>query len=140
VTFLRQQIRPVAAPDVDVQRIERLVADLDAARFATRESATKELLALGELAMVPLERLVDRPPSAEARQRAVLLLDKLAEAKPTPDRLRVVEAIDLLEELRTAKALQLLEEIERDALVPSIRREARQARERVRPEDKGSKK
>jgi RNA polymerase sigma factor (sigma-70 family) len=140
VTFLRQQIRPIAVPDVDVKRVERLVAELDAAKFATREGATKELLALGELAIVPLQRLIDKPPSAEARQRAVLLLEKLSEARPTPDRLRVVEAIDLLEELRSAKALQLLQEIERDALVPSIRREARQALERLSPDNKRSRK
>jgi hypothetical protein len=107
--------------------------------LGTRENATKEMLALGELAIVPLQRLLDKPPSAEARQRAVQLLEKLSEPQPTPQRQRVLEAIDLLEELRTAAALKLLQEIERDALVPSIRREARRALQRLLRDDNSSK-
>jgi hypothetical protein len=37
----------------------------------------------------------------------------------------------LLEQLRSRKAVALLQEIERDALIPQIRREARQAAQRA---------
>ena len=51
----------------------------------------------------------------------------------------VLEAIDLLEELRTAAALQLLQEIERHALVPSIRREARRTLQQLLRDGSSSK-
>jgi hypothetical protein len=49
-----------------------------------------------------------------------------------PDRQRVEDAIELLEQMGTPKARALLEEIERDALIPQIRLQARQALVRIR--------
>ena len=49
----------------------------------------------------------------------------------TPDRRRALEVLELLEQMRSLKAVALLQEIERDALIPQIRREARQASQRV---------
>jgi len=130
IPMLREQIRAIAVPPVDMKRIEKLVAELDSAKFATRDQAIKELMAVGELAIVPLQRLMEKPPSAEARERANLILKKLGEPVLTPERQRVLDAIDLLEQVRTAAAIGLLEEIERDALIPQIRIEARQVLQR----------
>jgi len=82
--------------------------------------------------IVPLQKLLENPSSIEARERAVLLLKKLSEPPLTPERQQVLEAIDLLEQMRTTNALALLEEIERDALIPRIRQEARQALQRMK--------
>lgn len=131
VPFLQQQIRPIAVPAVNQKQIDKLLAELDDDSFATRERATQELLTVGEPAVVPLKRLLEKPPSVEAERRANLVLAKLSEPVVTPERLRVLEAIELLEQVRTAKALDLLKEIERDALIDQIRTEARQARERA---------
>jgi hypothetical protein len=131
IAFLRQQIRPIATPVVDLKQIEKLLAELDSEKFAIRERATKELLAAGELAIVPIQRWLEKQPSGEATRRARIILGKLAEPVLTTDRRCVLEAIALLEQLRTAPARALLEEIEREALVPQICAEARQALRRV---------
>src|SRR5262249_26790373 len=49
--FLKEQVRPIAVPPLDRERVETLLAGLDADRFVTREKATRELLSLGELAI-----------------------------------------------------------------------------------------
>jgi hypothetical protein len=118
-------------PVVDTQHIGKLVKELDAERFATREKATKDLLAAGEVAIVALQRLLEKGPSAEAANRATLILKKRSAPLLTPEHLRVLEAIELLEQVRTVKAIGLLQEIERDALVADIRLSARQALQRL---------
>ena len=81
--------------------------------------------------IVPLQRLLEKPSSAEVEWRAHTVLRKLSEPVLTPDRLRALEVLELLEQLRSLKAVALLQEIERDALIPQIRREARQALQRT---------
>jgi RNA polymerase sigma factor (sigma-70 family) len=139
VPFLRQQLRKVAVPPADVKALEKLVAELDSAKFTTRERAAKELEAAGELAVVPLQRCLEKKPSVEVERRANLILKKIGEPVLTPERLRVLEALDLLEQVQTVKARALLEEIERDALIPSIRVEASRALRRVTPASKEKK-
>ncbi|MBO0700813.1 MAG: hypothetical protein J2P46_20630, partial [Zavarzinella sp.] len=131
VPFLRERIRPVAVPPGDDKQIEKLVADLDAGRFVTRERAAKELEAAGELAIPALRRMVERPPSAEVRVRAEALVRKLTAQPLTADQLRVLEAIDLLGQVRTPKAVALLEEVAREARVPRLRTEAGRAVQRT---------
>jgi WD40 repeat protein len=130
IAFIRQKIRTVTRPEAR-RTLDKLIADLDSDKFVIRERAIKELVAFGDLAFFPLQRLVQSPPSLEAATRASLLLKKLGEPKLTPDCFRVFEAIDLLEQLGTADAIGLLKEIEREALVSPIQREAQQALERI---------
>ncbi|HKB42604.1 MAG TPA: hypothetical protein VKD72_39615 [Gemmataceae bacterium] len=130
IPFLKEKIRPIAVLPLDRKRVEKLLAELDSERFATREKATRELMSLGELAIAPLERLLEKGSSAEAKWRAQSVLKKVSEPVLTPDRLRALEVLELLETLRSRKAVALLQEIERDALIPQIRREARQALQR----------
>src|SRR5262249_10882262 len=89
LAFLKEQIRPIAVPPVDLKQVEKLLAELDSERFATREKATRELMSLGELAIVPLQRFLEKRSSAEAEQRAQIVLKKLSEPVLTPDQLRV---------------------------------------------------
>jgi RNA polymerase sigma factor (sigma-70 family) len=131
LAFLRQQIRPIAAPPFDAKPVEALVAELDSEQFVTRERAMRDLIALGELAYVPLQRRLEKGLPLEASKRVQLVLDRLGQPALTRERLRVLEAIDLLEHVRTSKAIALLEETERDALIPQIRFEAGQALQRI---------
>jgi RNA polymerase sigma factor (sigma-70 family) len=131
VPFLRQQIRLIAVPPAKLQSIEKLVGELDSDQFATRERATRELMISGELAIVPLQRYLEKGLSAEAEKRIKRVLEKLGQPALILERQRVLEAIELLEQMRTAKSIALLEETERDALIPQIRLEARQALQRL---------
>jgi hypothetical protein len=127
IPFLKKQIRPIAVPPLDLKHVETLLAELDSDRFVTREKATRGLMSLGDLAIVPLQRWLEQPSSEEAARRAHLVLNKLSEPVLTPDRLRALEVLDLLEQMGSRKAVALLQEIERDALIPQIRREAQRA-------------
>jgi hypothetical protein len=124
VPFLKERLRAVAVPPVDYERIDQLVKDLDAPRFAVRERATAELAKYGELAENALRRFLASNPALEPHRRATQLLAKLTDPPLTPDRLRALEALALLESLGTTAARQALEEMGRDALLPVIRLEA----------------
>jgi hypothetical protein len=136
VPFLQEQIRPISIPPFDLKRVEQLIASLDHDKYAVREKANKELLAYGELVITPLQKLLAKPPSEEARARAEKILKKVKELPLTPERLRVLEAIELLEMLKTPLARQLLEDIARDTLIAQFRQEALLALERLaRPKE-----
>src|SRR6185436_435225 len=65
IPFLRQQIRAIAVPPADMKAIEKLLADLDSREFVVRENASKGLAATGDLAVLPLQRLLEKTNSAE---------------------------------------------------------------------------
>lgn len=134
VSFIGEQVRPIATPPFDAKRLDKLVAELDSDQFATRDRAMRDLLELGELAIVPLQRHLEKGLSLEASKRARSIIEKIGQPALTTERRRVLEAIDLLENLRTANALELLREVERDALIPQIQHEARQALQRLSQE------
>ena len=98
VPFVRQQIRSIAVPASKLVPIEKLVAELDSDQFATRERATRELLAAGELVIIPLQRHLEKGLSAEAEKRIDGVLKKLGQPVLTIERMRVLEAIELLEQ------------------------------------------
>jgi Anaphase-promoting complex subunit 4 WD40 domain len=122
--FLKERLRAAAVPHVDARRIEKLLADLEGNRYAVRQKASAELLRYGEMAEVPLRKLLAGQPSPEARRRAHKILEKLQEPVLSPERLGALEAIELLEQIHTPGARRLLEEIARDALIARLRREA----------------
>jgi hypothetical protein len=139
VQFLHKQVMPIAAPPVDMTHVAKLLTDLNDDRYAVRAKASKELLETGDIVIVPLQKLLAKPPSGEAEHRAQLILRKLKDPVLTPDRLRALEAIELLEQVKTAEARRLLEEIAREALVPQLRHEsllALQRMDRAAAEDK----
>ena len=51
-----------------LKKIDRLIADLDARDFATRQKAGDELAALGEEVEAALRKAVDAKPSLELRR------------------------------------------------------------------------
>src|SRR5262249_38840410 len=99
--LLRERLKPV--PTADAKRIDRLLADLDSDRFATREQAAAELLKLRNAAESALRRALKANPSAEIRRHVEELLTKLEEA-----RLEAIRAVELLEHLATPEARRLL--------------------------------
>jgi hypothetical protein len=136
ISFLGQQILKVAILKADLVAMEKLVAEVDSADFKTRERAVKELIGLGEPSIVPLQRLLERNPSPEAKERATALLKTLGEPALTPERKRASVAIELLEYSHTAKGVTLLKEIEREALVPQLRLQAFEALGRLASSNK----
>jgi hypothetical protein len=130
IAFLSGKVTEVS-PKVSLTVIEQQVARLGADKFAVRDKTQADLAAWGELAIAPLERELEKKPSLELSLRARRLLEKLAEQPPTPDQFLALEAVELLERCGSPAAAEALEQIARETLVPSIRRQARGALERL---------
>jgi WD40 repeat protein len=111
VPFLRDKL---GKPDqrVDGARVARLIADLDAAEFARREAASKELDKLGRAAVPALRAALARKPSLEVVRRIEALLlahDRRSILLPAGDALRAARALQVLETVGTPEARKLLE-------------------------------
>src|SRR5262249_42879313 len=119
MTLLREKLRPIAGPDPKL--LARLIADLDAGRFAVREQATRELEKLGALARPALRQALDGQPSGEVRRRVERLLERLESSPLSGEELRVVRAIEVLERIGTTDARGLLERMAREGPDPSLR-------------------
>jgi hypothetical protein len=131
VYFLRDRLKPVAA--VDEKRITQLIGELDAEDFAVRERATRELEGLGEATVDACRKALDGNPSAESRRRLERLLAEQArsQGKPSPEHLRLVRALEILERAGTPEARQHLETLAKGAPGARITREAKAALDRL---------
>jgi hypothetical protein len=109
VPWLEGRLRPVLP--AEPQRVAQLIAALDSEHFATRDRATRELEKLGESAGPALRKAVAGGPSAEVRRRAAHLLDQLDRPASSPERLRVLRAIEVLEHSATPEARRVLERL-----------------------------
>jgi RNA polymerase sigma factor (sigma-70 family) len=129
VRFLKDQLKPV--PPTDSRQIARWVADLDAEEFAVRERATVALTEVGELAEPALRRILADRPSLELRRRVEALLGALAPIS-SPEQLRALRAVEVLEQLATPEARELLTSLARGAPEGRLTRAATAALERLK--------
>jgi hypothetical protein len=129
VPFVQERIKPAAA--VDTQKIDQWIQDLDSEKFAVRDQATRELEKLGEQAVPALEKVLAGQPSLETRKRAEQLLEKLSGKVLTTEQVRVVRAVEVLEQAGTREARQLLETLAKGAPGALPTREARAALQRL---------
>src|SRR5262249_5873063 len=108
--FLKSRLHPVerARPE----HIQRLIVDLESAKYAVREAATKELAALGVEAEPALPRVLRDKPWVETRRRVEALLEGPA-PRPVPsgELLRRLRAIHVLEKIGSPEAARLLQEL-----------------------------
>jgi len=138
--FFKEQVRAIAVPYVDKKRVQKFLEELDSPTFQVRQRASQELAKFGELIQPDLEKYVAGKPSLEGNRRVQKLLERLRDPELTPDRLRCLESIEILEILHTPEARGLLAEFARDALIKQIRTAAREALERLKrpPPAKGA--
>jgi hypothetical protein len=129
VSLLKEHLQP--APPIDVQRLKRLLADLDSERFAVREEARKGLEEMGDLALNALRRALAEKPSLEKRQRIELLLEKLHGPITRPEMLRALRGVAVLEDIAIPGAKQLLATLARGAPEARLTQEAKASLERL---------
>jgi RNA polymerase sigma factor (sigma-70 family) len=103
--LLRERLRPARAPAE--QELRRLLADLDAAQFATREAAGRQLAELGDSAAAALRDAMRRQPSPEARRRIEALLAGLPVVRD-PESRRHLRAARVLDRIGTPEARDVL--------------------------------
>jgi WD40 repeat protein len=111
LAFLRGRVRPYPTAEAELTR--KLLADLDSDSFDVREAAGKHLKELSVRAEPALRAALKDKPSLELRRRIEPLLAKLAEMPqpPTPEELRQLRALIVLERIGTAEARRLLEQV-----------------------------
>ena len=128
VPFLNEHLRPVEG--IPRASISRLVADLGSERYAEREKAQRELEKLQDLAEEALSKALAAGPTLEVRQRIERLLEK-ADLLKSPERLRSLRAIEVLEHIGTPEAQKVLQKLAEGAPEARQTREARASLERL---------
>ena len=82
--------------------------------------------------MPGVRKRLAKAESAEVRRRAQEFLDRFDPPKPSPDRLRQLRAVELLEEIATPAARDVLSELAKGAAEAPLSREAKAVLERLR--------
>jgi hypothetical protein len=114
-------------------RIAGLVDELDSSAFRKREKASREIAALGELALPDLQSALTRA-LPEQRERINALIPK-AEAV-TPERLRATRACEILEGVGNVDAKALLAVWAKGPSGATLTREATESLERLKSRGK----
>jgi WD40 repeat protein len=127
--FLKGQLRPVVP--VEQKVFDRWIADLESEEFAVRSRALEELEKLGELAIPSLNKVLAGNPPLETRRRSEELLGKVTGVVLSGEQLRLVRAVEVLEQLGTPEARQVLEALAGGAPGSLPTREAREALSRM---------
>jgi hypothetical protein len=123
---------PYASPTD--RRIARLIADLDDDEYAVREKATHELEKLGPVARPALRQVLKAPPSPEVRRRVQGLLPALRpsdEETLSPEQLRALRAIQVIEYIGNPEAKHLLQALAEKAADRRLREESMAALKRL---------
>jgi hypothetical protein len=129
VALLREQVKPVLAPDET--RLAQLVADLDSKQFAVRQKAEADLEKVGELAAPALNKLLKAQPPLETQQRVERLLERAA-SNDSPELVRGLRAIEVLEGTGSPEARQVLQSLAKGAAGSRVTREAQVALSRLK--------
>jgi hypothetical protein len=134
VPFLRERLRKAAPPGPELRkRLARLIGDLDADDFPRRDRARAELERVGEIAEPAVRRALAGRPTAEARRRLEPLLETWSgPPEASPDRLRVVRALLVLEQMDSPEARRLVADLAAGEAGAWLTREAQAAERRLR--------
>jgi RNA polymerase sigma factor (sigma-70 family) len=120
VLFLAKRLKPEAP--IDVQRVQRLLADLEGDEFAAREKATQELQTLGERLEPTLRKALAAGPRPESRRRLEQVLNGMEQG-----RLPHLRAVEALESVGTPAAREVLRTLAKGAPDASLTRAAEAA-------------
>jgi hypothetical protein len=133
LAFLRPRIKP--DPTAPAEMTRKLLADLDSDSFENRQVALKRLKELGQQAEPALRAALESKPSLEQRRRIEEVLADLppASTAPTPEELRQLRALIVLERISAPEARRLLEEAAKGPPSARLTRQA-QAALACRPE------
>jgi hypothetical protein len=130
--LLKERLKPTVVRDV--RGMARLIADLDADDFATREKASAELTKFGDEAVPALRAALAGKPSPEALRRITAILSA-RRAAPPPEELRARRAVCALEWMGTAEAKDLLATLANGAAGAPATDAARAALDRLEKRD-----
>jgi hypothetical protein len=124
VALLRRHVQP--APAGDSARIAQLVNDLQNPSAAVRRKAMAELRKHGEAAYGALSQAND----GRGNQTVQILMNKLEAQANTPERMRSLKAVQVLERIGTKEAKELVEKLAGGAMGVPLTIQAKAALER----------
>src|SRR5262249_23148266 len=101
VALLRKRVSPDHSQLPDDKQIDRMIADLDSADFATRNKATQDLEKAGKAIRPTLIKALESKPGLEKRRRLEQIVQTVSVAGPSPELIRPLRAVELLERLDT---------------------------------------
>jgi hypothetical protein len=109
LAFLKEQLPP-AAVKIDGDAVARLLKNLASDKFLIREKAGKELANFGEPAEPLLQKALSNRSELEVRRRVQRVLDGIDEERshPSPERLRIMRAVEVVEAIGGQAARKLL--------------------------------
>ena len=128
VPFLEERLR--SGPEKKGGRVARLIADLDSDQYDVRERATQELAKLAT-AGPALRKALAANPTLEARRRIEQILEQHPKVTLSPEQMRELRAIEVLEHIGTAQAQKLLEALAKGDPEAPAALEAKTALERL---------
>jgi RNA polymerase sigma factor (sigma-70 family) len=129
VAYLDKRLK--AVPVGDKTRLSRLIAELDSDQFAVRQKAMKELQQSGEQAESALREALQGKLTLEARRRVEELLDKVKPLADSPEGLRSLRAVEVLEHIGTPEAREVLQTLANGASEARLTREAKASLKRL---------
>jgi RNA polymerase sigma factor (sigma-70 family) len=131
VAYLSSRLRPVALPDE--QAIARHIANLESDTFRDRETAGQELEKMGQAALPALRNALLGTPGPEARRRLEELVSHQERELESlsPDRLRLLRSIEVLELVATKEAREVLAAVAAGAPGAWLTEDARAAHKRL---------
>jgi hypothetical protein len=109
VEFLRSRVRPV--PKLSDAILELVFRALDAEEFKDRQEARKELDRLGRAAVPRVKARLAAGGSDELKRHLGAFLAQHDRQEPSPDELRALRAVEILEAIGTPSARKLLGEL-----------------------------
>jgi WD40 repeat protein len=126
VALLGEKILPVRE-----ETVRKLLKDLDSPRFSVRDRASLDLIALGRFIEPVLRAELRNKPTLEMRRRIVEILKIISAEERSPDELRALRGLELLEMIGTADAKKLLQELAAGAPLCDLTREAKAVLQRL---------
>jgi dipeptidyl aminopeptidase/acylaminoacyl peptidase len=129
VPFLRQRLRPL--PPTGPKRLQMLIADLSSETFRVRDAATRELAALGSVAVPALQAALAENLPLETQSRLAKLLQEARARAHSVEELTHVRAAQVLEQIATTEAQQVLEKLAAGAQGVPRTEESRDAVRRI---------
>lgn len=128
VSYIEKHLKPVAV--TDPKRLAELVSILGAEEFIDREQASRELTALGEVAVPALQQGL-KSDVPEVRNRSAALLRLLSQWELSAEQARALRAVAALEYAGGPDARRLLQRLAEGDPASRLTRSAKAALERV---------
>jgi WD40 repeat protein len=118
LSYIRDRLHPVK-PFGDAEKVKQLIGQLEHPSFKVREQASRELTQLGEQIEPLLRTALAGDSPSETRQRLDALVTTFEKRELTPDELRALRALRVLEQLNTPASRAILNDLAAGA--PGVR-------------------